>query len=73
MNTFTKDRVVLNLTRAQFSRLLFTLAIAGGVAYKSGEHNALWVLLQMADELNQGNPEWRPYNVTPVEAAAVCQ
>jgi hypothetical protein len=52
------DRIILTLTQAQFSAILFALGIATG---RSEEELLRHEWLRVADAINVGNPDWNPY------------
>jgi hypothetical protein len=66
VNTFTPDRVVLDMPRATWERLIWALGLAAG-AFSKDDRRLLHRHLALVNELNEGNPEWLPYAI-PEEA-----
>jgi hypothetical protein len=63
MNVFTPERVTLDISRATYERLMVALGFhAGGVQQHFG-NPALYRALALANELNEGNPDWTPYKI----------
>lgn len=67
MNTFTPDRVVLDMPRERYNRLLILLGYATAAATVA-QANGVGVFgrsscLRLLNELNEGNPQYTPYAV----------
>lgn len=69
MSAFKRDgdRVTLEMSAADYQMMLLALGIAAGNAAK--EHGAggrvMRDWIRLADRINEGHPEWTPYNVAP--------
>lgn len=61
MNTYTPERVTLELTREQFHRLQITLKYA--VDHASQSPAVLPFFYEIVNAINRGNPDWTPYEV----------
>lgn len=61
------DVVTLTLTRDQFDGLVLALGMATGVASRDGHPTESW--LALANAVNEGNPNWRPYLLSAPDAA----
>ncbi len=51
------DRIIIDLTQEQWEILVYALGYATGNAH----HGLQKVLWQLANEINDGNPNWVPY------------
>lgn len=60
--------VVITLNRQDYDSLLLCLGYAIGGATKDNALDIANVFLRLANTVNQGNPDWRPYATTPTEA-----
>jgi hypothetical protein len=65
MTTYSreKDQITLRLTMEQWQTLLLVLGYSTGAAIKHGEQGMARLALQLANQLNEGNPEFMPYEV----------
>ena len=68
MNVFTPERVTLDLSREEHLSLIFALGMASGGIVKDGGEFPMF-LLRLANTINEGNPDWTPYEVPPEEDA----
>jgi hypothetical protein len=62
VSSFTPDRVVLDMPRATWERLIWALGVATGAASRDDRASATR-FLALVNELNEGNPQWLPYAV----------
>ena len=60
--TETGTEVVITLTEDQFGQLLVALGIAAGSQIAASRPLFFW-LIRLANALNEGNPQWRPYEI----------
>jgi hypothetical protein len=68
--TYTQqgDHVTLDMTREVFEQLVWVLGVAAGVVSRErGFRKEFWELIRLANELNTGNPNWKPYDVPEEE------
>jgi hypothetical protein len=54
------DTVTLEMSRADYGNLLLSIGIAAGTA---SDKKAFWGWMQFVNELNTGNPQFRPYEI----------
>jgi hypothetical protein len=59
------DRVRLEMTREEFSRLILGLGIAAGMAHRDENLSQFYSWLAFANDLNSTNPNWIPYEIPP--------
>jgi hypothetical protein len=57
------ERVTLDMTRDDYDKLMLMLGYATGAANMAGELTLFWSWLRLANELNNGNPNFRPYEI----------
>jgi hypothetical protein len=63
---YDKDRdgnVVITLTTARFDELLISLGYAIGCATVRDAWGLGEMMVELANEINSGNPNWTPYKV----------
>jgi hypothetical protein len=61
MNSYGPDKVVLELSRDDFLRLIMAIGLAGGAAKREGLTEYFRTMIRLANTINQGNPGWTPY------------
>ncbi len=61
--TAQNGRVTLEMTPDEFSRLLLALGYAAGAASKSEDKRMFWDWIELANEVNSGNPNFIPYEI----------
>jgi hypothetical protein len=63
--TYTErgDRITIEMTAADFDELLLVLGYAAGAASKDGQQAFFWRCLRLANNLNQGNANFMPYQI----------
>jgi hypothetical protein len=63
--TYTRqgDHVTLEMTRDDFDRLLIMVGCACGNAMRIGGSRQFYSWLEFANELNNGNPDFTPYEI----------
>jgi hypothetical protein len=71
VNTYTAERVTIKLSRDDFAFLNFALGIAAGSM--SHQKLMLYSLLRLANTVNEGNPQWTPYELVPEASDADTQ
>ena len=71
MNVFTPERVTLDMPRATYEYLLIALGYYTGAIHASFGDPAVYRALALANELNEGNPDWTPYAI-PEEPPMPC-
>lgn len=59
------DRITLTLTNELWERLLFALALATHAAFESEGRAGLLRMLELANDLNEGNPHFTAYRLPP--------
>lgn len=57
-------RIVLDLSPDQFDGILIALGYALGFAQDSGNVEYVQCWLRLVNQINQGNPNYTPYEVT---------
>jgi hypothetical protein len=57
------DKVTLELTRDQFERIILALGWGIGAATRDGDKTLLYRWVKLANEINEGNPRWTPYEI----------
>ncbi len=57
------DDIYLKLTADQYDMVLVALGMAAGLAARENHPKGYRCWLRVADEINEGNPQWQPYNV----------
>ena len=62
--TFTAqgNRVTLNMSKVDYMTLLMMLGYACGAVHKEDKGH-FWDFIQFTNRLNQGNPEFTPYEI----------
>ena len=60
--------VIITLTHADYDKLLLCLGYASGSAMKEQEYTIADSFLELANSVNQGNPQWRPYETLSTKA-----
>ncbi len=58
------DTVFLTMTVDQYELLLLALGYATGAASKDGS-SFFWTFVRLVNELNEGNPNFTPYELPP--------
>lgn len=53
------------MTRDDFDNLILMLGYATGAASAQQDQTMFWNWLRFANELNNGNPHFRPYDIPP--------
>jgi hypothetical protein len=61
VNTYTPERVTLELSRDEFSWL--RIALSHAAAYATEKPAVLRQFLEVSNAINRGNPDWTPYEV----------
>jgi hypothetical protein len=56
--------VTLAMDRADYLLLMYLLGLATGTRSREHDKNGVEQLFKLADRLNEGNPNWRPYFAT---------
>lgn len=64
------DRVTLEMTRNDYVRLMLMLGFACGGAHRQGNMQMFYSWLRFTNELNNGNPNFTPYEI-PAESSGV--
>jgi hypothetical protein len=57
--------VQLTMSKDDWQRLLLVLGYAAGAAHKVGAWDAARPMIALTNRLNEGNPEFRPYDLGP--------
>ena len=60
MSTFTGDRVQFDISRDDFELLLLALGMATGSVQDTPMRR---LLFELANRINEGNPNWTPYEI----------
>jgi hypothetical protein len=65
--TYTQqgERVTLEMTRDDYDRLMIMLGYACGASRARSEISLFWSWLRFTNELNNGNPNFTPYEIPP--------
>ena len=65
MSYSEKDgQVVLSMSREDYETLLIALGYyTGGISQRAGKNEAFTEMIELLNRLNQGNPNYRPYQV----------
>jgi hypothetical protein len=58
-------QVLLTMSRDDYDTLLFAFGWAAGSALRDKDRGRLNRMLQVINRVNEGNPEYRPYQVNP--------
>lgn len=66
MNTFTEDKVTLELSRKDFGNMILLLGLGVGVACDMHPGNKKWAI-ELMNKINEGNPRWIPYSMTKID------
>jgi hypothetical protein len=59
------DVVTLTMSRDQFNTLLLALGMATGCAHKQADAPMAFSFFCLVNAINDGNPDFTPYNVAP--------
>jgi hypothetical protein len=64
-----EGQVVLTMSREQFDRLLmvFAMATMKGMQFRSDFPRAVENTMELLNQLNEGNPDYTPYQVAEVK------
>jgi hypothetical protein len=57
------DQVTLKMSRVEYLRLLGLLGVATGTLLRSNDRETAYRALAFANEVNEGNPEWTPFEI----------
>ena len=65
MSTYTEqgDQVRLEMSRSEYSTLVFALGMAAGASRKDGDNRIFWNLIDLMNRINAGNPHFTPYEI----------
>lgn len=55
--------VVITLSDEWYGSLLLALGIAAGFSSREGNTAGMYRAFQLANEVNEGNPQWTPYDI----------
>lgn len=58
-----RNSVTLEMTLAEYERIVLIFGYATGAAMKEGEKDLAYGWLAFANEMNATNPGWTPYNI----------
>jgi hypothetical protein len=59
------DNVTIQMSQDDFSNLLLMVGYAAGAARREGDVKAFYRWIEFANDLNTGNPNFRPYEIPP--------
>lgn len=59
------DKVVVEISEAEFEALLYEIGVTARMAMQQKQARLFWSCLAFANRLNEGNPDWRPYEIPP--------
>jgi hypothetical protein len=67
-NRYTEEEVEIHLTRDEFDLLLLCMGIALGATIGSGVWLRKNSVLRLVNRINEGNPQYIPYEISEEEA-----
>ena len=67
MNIFSEDKVVLELSREDFDKMILILGMGIGAISYHNPKDYQWAF-DLVNRINEGNPRWIPYHKTESES-----
>lgn len=58
------DLVTITMSRSDYAPLLLVLGYAAGSTHSS-DRRFFWSIAALANRINEGNPNWNPYEIPP--------
>jgi hypothetical protein len=65
------DDVTLVMPVDEFELLLMALGYAAGAAHRDHDQHLFWRWIKLANSINRGNPQYRPYEIDDAAEAGV--
>jgi hypothetical protein len=56
-------RVLIDIGEDDFEILIFLMGLGAGTAQREGSTGLFWRFISLANAVNEGNPNWTPYEV----------
>lgn len=63
MFTKTDNGVCIEMSEDDFSLLLLTIGFAAGAQHQRNDKRSFNRSLKLANTINEGNPNWKPYEI----------